>query len=207
MLKLLVVSSEEQQEELLAKNIMASAFVDWAQYFPATFEQVYDAIFYLSMDDETNLPQSDALVFLNHLAFTCDQLPANYIRVNAWPGFINNNLFELAAPAALKEIAGAIMDKLAWNYVWAPDEPGLISGKIISMIINEAYYALQEKVSTKDEIDLAIKLGTNYPYGPFEWSRKIGLKNIYEVLDALGKKDDRYTICEMLKQEAIAVNP
>ena len=42
------------------------------------------------------------------------------------------------------------------------------------MIINEAFLALQEGVSTKEEINTAMKLGTNYPLGPFEWVEKIG---------------------------------
>ncbi len=45
----------------------------------------------------------------------------------------------------------------------------------MAMIINEAWHALAEEVSTKNEIDTAMKLGTNYPYGPFEWAEKIGL--------------------------------
>jgi 3-hydroxyacyl-CoA dehydrogenase len=44
------------------------------------------------------------------------------------------------------------------------------------MIINEAYFALEDNVSTKAETDIAMKLGTNYPYGPFEWGQLIGLK-------------------------------
>ena len=40
------------------------------------------------------------------------------------------------------------------------------------------FLQLGENVSTRDEIDTAMKLGTNYPFGPFEWAEKIGLKNI-----------------------------
>jgi 3-hydroxybutyryl-CoA dehydrogenase len=50
-----------------------------------------------------------------------------------------------------------------------------------------------------------MKLGTNYPYGPFEWSKKIGLKNILELLKALRQNDDRYTISSMLEKEAQVV--
>ena len=70
------------------------------------------------------------------------------------------------------------------------------------MIINEAYYTLQDKISTKAEIDIAMKLGTNYPHGPFEWSSLIGLKNIYELLTVLSKTDTRYTASDLLMKEA-----
>jgi 3-hydroxybutyryl-CoA dehydrogenase len=38
-----------------------------------------------------------------------------------------------------------------------------------------------------------MRLGTNYPFGPFEWSEKIGLENIYDLLNKLAATDDRYT--------------
>lgn len=56
------------------------------------------------------------------------------------------------------------------------DQIGFIAPRVIACIINEAYLALQEGVSTKDQIDLAMQLGTNYPLGPFAWADKIGKK-------------------------------
>lgn len=60
------------------------------------------------------------------------------------------------------------------------------------MIINEAYFTLGESVSSENEIDIAMKLGTNYPYGPFEWARLIGLRNIHSLLEKLTQEDIRY---------------
>ena len=81
------------------------------------------------------------------------------------------------------------------------DEPGLVSARVISMIINEAFFALGENVSSIEEIDLAMKLGTNYPYGPFEWSEKIGLQNIYHLLHKLSQTDKRYLIAPLLEKK------
>ena len=47
-------------------------------------------------------------------------------------------------------------------------------------------------MSTKKEIDTAMKLGTNYPYGPFEWCEKIGKERVYQLLNHLSKTDERY---------------
>jgi 3-hydroxybutyryl-CoA dehydrogenase len=69
------------------------------------------------------------------------------------------------------------------------------------MIINEAYFALGDEVSSKKEIDIAMKLGTNYPYGPFEWCEQIGLKNIHSLLTILKKNDSRYEIAPALVKE------
>jgi 3-hydroxybutyryl-CoA dehydrogenase len=101
------------------------------------------------------------------------------------------------------ELAAKTLNAVGWKYVWTADDYGLISARIIAMIINEAYYTLSENVSTKEQIDIAMKLGTNYPFGPFEWSEKIGLKNIYALLKKLSKQNSRYTICPMLEESAI----
>ena len=69
------------------------------------------------------------------------------------------------------------------------------------MIINEAFFALGEGVSTMEEINLAMKLGTNCPYGPFEWEEKIGLQNIYRLLHKLSATDKRYSIAPLLKKK------
>jgi 3-hydroxybutyryl-CoA dehydrogenase len=48
-----------------------------------------------------------------------------------------------------------------------------------------------------------MKLGTAYPHGPFEWAEMIGIKHVFEVLNALylDTHDDRYKICSLLKTE------
>ena len=76
----------------------------------------------------------------------------------------------------------------------------MISARILASIINEAYYTLQEEVSTKNDIDTAMKLGTNYPFGPFEWSERIGLENIYDLLNKLSKADARYAPAAAMKE-------
>ena len=83
------------------------------------------------------------------------------------------------------------------------DRVGLVTPRVISMIINEAYYTVQEGTATREDIDKAMKLGTNYPYGPFEWCNRIGVQYIYELLEALFEetKDERYKICALLKKD------
>ena len=94
---------------------------------------------------------------------------------------------------------------LGWNVVFVKDTPGLVAARVISMIINEAFFAIEEEVSTKDEIDLAMKLGTNYSYGPFEWLNKIGIQNVYHLLEALSISDKRYAISPLLKKNYFAL--
>ena len=69
------------------------------------------------------------------------------------------------------------------------------------MIINEAYFTVEDHVSTKAEIDTAMKLGTNYPYGPFEWAELIGTANILALLQKLNTTDSRYQPAVLLINE------
>ena len=71
-----------------------------------------------------------------------------------------------------------------------------------STIINEAYFTWEEKVSTKDEIDTAMKLGTNYPLGPFEWSERIGPGQVARLLWSLSKTGPEYTPSAALMRAA-----
>ena len=134
-------------------------------------------------------------VMVNSVVYTCEEIGRPFIRINAWPGMLEREVHELAIGSEM-EGARPLLDELyrglGWKYRLAPDVPGMISGRILAMIINEAYYTLQENVSTREEIDIAMKLGTNYPFGPFEWSEKIGLENIYDLLNKLGATDRLY---------------
>ena len=73
--------------------------------------------------------------------------------------------------------------------------------RVISMIINEAYFALGDKLATSESIDLAMKFGVNYPLGPIEWGQKIGLKHIINLLSEYSEitEDSRYRVSTTLK--------
>jgi 3-hydroxybutyryl-CoA dehydrogenase len=131
-------------------------------------------------------------------------LPVNFIRINGWPTFLKRKVVESSCNSddleASAEKIFSLFNRIA---EWVPDVPGFITARVISMIINEAYFTLDEKVSGKNEIDIAMKLGTNYPYGPFEWSEKIGLKKVYELLTMLSKTNSRYEPADLLKKETL----
>jgi len=65
------------------------------------------------------------------------------------------------------------------------EPPENVALRVISCIINEAYLALSEGVATAEDIDQAMKLGANYPKGPFEWANEIGPNHILQTLDSL----------------------
>ncbi len=124
---------------------------------------------------------------------------ANVTRINGWNGFLKRNSWEVAGivTPVLTDLFNLVQKKI----IIVPDEPGFIAARILAMVINEAYYALGENVSTEAEIDIAMKLGTNYPLGPFEWAKEIGIKNIFALLQQLSSADTRYLPCAMLTKE------
>ena len=141
-------------------------------------------------------------VFINSVCYTLKERNhnSNVVRINGWTGFLNRPIWEIAGPINNNHIS--IIEQLQKKYTLLADEPGFISARIIAMIINEGFFAKGEKVSTEDEIDIAMKLGTNYPKGPFEWKREIGLKNVYNLLCILSKADKKYTPAPLLQTEA-----
>lgn len=122
---------------------------------------------------------------------------------NNWPTFINRPLWEVSLwmPPKNREIAAAIFQKLGMNWREVNDRVGLVTPRIVGMIINEACYTLQEGTATIADIDRAMQLGVNYPDGPFSWANKIGLSNVYQTLAAVynDTHDERYKICPLLK--------
>lgn len=129
----------------------------------------------------------------------------HFFSANLLPTFINRTVLELANPLANDEkIAEDIAAKLGYSKVkWVKSRVGMVTPRLVFMIINEAYYTLQEGTATAKDIDLGMKLGTNYPLGPFEWCKKVGIKDVYETLEALymDTHDERYKVCPMLKTE------
>ncbi len=72
--------------------------------------------------------------------------------------------------------------------------------RVISCIVNEASLANSEGVATAEDIDQAMKLGANYPKGPFEWVEEIGAQTILEKLDSLrATYGDAYIAAPSLK--------
>jgi 3-hydroxybutyryl-CoA dehydrogenase len=73
--------------------------------------------------------------------------------------------------------------------------------RVISCIVNEAFLSLSEGVATAEDIDRAMKLGANYPKGPFEWADEIGTGRILHTLDSLRTTHgDAYLAAPLLRR-------
>jgi len=208
-MKIVVLADESLQMELLAQGLRENVLAVWVTE-PETLLNYPDADAYIDLLFQNDTLRNSILqqlypkpVFVNAVINTLCQLPEGFIRINGWSTFLKRSVVEAAAADDnMKTKTEEIFALFNKTPEWCPDTPGFISVRVIAMIINEAYFALQDEVSTKEEIDIAMKLGTNYPYGPFEWSKKIGLKNLYELLSTLAGTSSRYQPATLLKKEA-----
>ena len=84
------------------------------------------------------------------------------------------------------------------------DAPGLVVARTIAMLVNEAADAVQQGVCTEQGADAAMKLGVNYPAGPFEWLARWDALAVVRLLDALDAhyRGERYRVSPWLRQRA-----
>jgi len=201
---LIIAANKHQREELSLKKVREGVELVYIEALDSSIDYSNaDAVFILdrNITHSELLQIGDKIIFLNSVPETLSMLglPKNVIRINGWRTFLKNEVWEIAAQD--EQIVKDILSRIGWKYIFVDDDPGLISPRIISMIINEAYFALGDEVSSKKEIDIAMKLGTNYPYGPFEWCEQIGLKNIHSLLTILERNNSRYEIAPALVKE------
>jgi 3-hydroxybutyryl-CoA dehydrogenase len=202
-MRLAVLSAESLKNEFLEKGIPDIVEVIWATELNELVNSEADAFIDLTFENTPERIEALGLllpkpVLINAVTHTLEEIGQPFIRINAWPGFLNRSITEIAT-AGQDHPADIVFKALGWAYKTVPDQPGMIAPRVVAMIVNEAYFALGEQVSTKAEIDTAMKLGTNYPFGPFEWGEKIGLEKIRDLLFKLSVKDDRYLMAQDLK--------
>lgn len=217
-MNILVIGAANNLEEIKLK------FGDGHQYM---FEQDHreaerfistnDLVFDFIIDEEpfqieiyTN--KTGATVFINAAKISLaelsnlanHQLKAQLFGFNGMPTFVNRSVMEVSFLKKEDEPELAkICKSLNSDFLVVDDRVGLVTPRVICMIINEAYFTVQEGTARREDIDMAMKLGTNYPYGPFEWCQRIGVNHVYELLEAVYEDthDERYKICPLMKKE------
>ncbi len=208
-MQVVILCSPEQKSELMSATAEPAAEVIWTDeleqfrdyprsscFVDLLFQNKPERISFLSA-------LAPACVVVCSVPDTCAQLNASFVRVNGWNTFLSSHIIEAAClDEASKAEAEKAFELLGKTLEWIPDIPGFVTPRIISAIINEAFYALEDGVSTKEEIDVAMKLGTAYPYGPLEWGTKIGLDKIAALLQHLAASQSRYMPCRLLLAEA-----
>ncbi len=212
-MNVLLIGNRDQEERFKIKFGSQHHIVSASH--PFDVEMTPDVIFWFDPQDAEfsleDLGEYNVPVFVDSVKTTLAELIAmngeTKIQLFGFCGFntfFERDLFEVSIHNQQdKQVLDTTLQSLSTEYELVSDRPGLVTPRVISMIINEAYYTVMEGTASKEAIDTAMKLGTNYPYGPFEWSKKIGLQHIYELLEALFlyTGDSRYRISPLLKKE------
>lgn len=160
-----------------------------------------DVLFDFNIQDHperiTHYMQSAGSVFLN-----CSFLSLRSLGVDrrlfgfcGLPTLFNRPVLEVScARAEDREELGRVLLALGTAYGLVADQAGMVAPRIIARIINEAYAAWEDGTATREDIDLAMKLGTNYPFGPFEWCDRLGKENVVRLLLAACREtgEERY---------------
>jgi 3-hydroxybutyryl-CoA dehydrogenase len=113
-------------------------------------------------------------------------------------------LLEIIKTPATSEASYAVVRELALQMGKTPitvsDTPCFATSRLIQTLINEAIFCLYEGVSSKEEIDTAMKLGMNHPMGPLELADFIGLDVVLAMQQSLynGFQDSKYRPCPLL---------
>ena len=94
------------------------------------------------------------------------------------------------------------LQELGLDFEIVKDRIGMVTPRIVCMIINEACFVLKEGTADIAGVDRAMKLGTAYPRGPFEWADAIGIENVHHVLEAMQEEsgEEKYKLAPLLKQ-------
>jgi 3-hydroxybutyryl-CoA dehydrogenase len=190
-MQIIVLTNEALKEELLKNGVEPSLDCIYVDSLDDLLQHA-NADGFIDLLFEPTTERVNALkgllpkpVIVNSVAHTLGILSADFIRINGWPTFLASGLLEGAAGEHQKVKGEEILMQFHKKVTWLPDTVGFISARVISKIINEAWLALEENVSTPAEIDLAMRLGTNYPFGPLEWAEKIGVEKVQLLLDRM----------------------
>jgi len=134
--------------------------------------------------------------------------PARLMGCAALPTLLSRPLLEIAptlhtSRAAVSTVS-IFLARLGKEIAVVQDRVGMVLPRILCMLMNEASFAVMENVAHPHDVDTAMKLGTNYPLGPIEWADRLGIQQVFAILQALHQDlgEERYRIAPLLRQMA-----
>jgi 3-hydroxybutyryl-CoA dehydrogenase len=98
----------------------------------------------------------------------------------------------------------AFFAELGFHTEWVGDAPGLVLGRIVCQLVNEAAFAIGEGVGSAEDVDAGLTLGLNHPRGPVEWSELVGANRVLATIDGLWEErhEERYRAAPLLRSGA-----
>jgi 3-hydroxybutyryl-CoA dehydrogenase len=187
---------------LAAELRAAGTAAGWDVRSPAEAagEAVPFLILDLGIDDESEVPLQGAPQAICCAAGSLAALDPGGASVgfHALPPFEETGLVELTRGPDTAQSAAEAAERwfatLGKHTAWVGDAPGLVLGRVVCQVVNEAAFALGEGVGSAEDIDAGLVHGLNYPRGILRWADAIGLEHVLAVLDALAdeRREERY---------------
>jgi 3-hydroxybutyryl-CoA dehydrogenase len=129
---------------------------------------------------------------------------------HALPPLDDASLVELTRGPDTAESAAAAVEHffatLGKRTTWVADAPGLVLGRIVCQVINEAAFAVAQGVGGAEDVHAGMVHGLNYPRGILAWADAIGLDHVLSVLDGLyeERREERYRTAPLLRSLAMS---
>jgi 3-hydroxybutyryl-CoA dehydrogenase len=103
------------------------------------------------------------------------------------------------------EAAEDFFARLGLASEWVGDAPGLVLGRIVCQLVNEAFFAVGDGVGSEEDVDAGLTLGLNHPRGPFAWCEAMGIEHVAATIDALWRerREERYRLAPLLQRRAM----
>ena len=98
--------------------------------------------------------------------------------------------------------AESFFETLGFHHEWVGDAPGLVLGRIVCGLVNEAAFAVGEGVGSADDVDAGLELGLSHPRGAVKWGEALGLDHVLAVIDGLyeDRHEERYRAAPLLRR-------
>ena len=163
----------------------------------------------VNLKDQTPVLTNALCASATEVASWCEN-PRRVIGFGLLPPLTTPGKIEFA-PALQADVQNAtaareFLEKVGFQIVRVPDTPGLVRGRLLMTLINEAAFLLAEKLATAKDIDTALQQACKLPRGPLAWADEIGLDIVLGTL--LGMVDfwgeERYRPVPLLKQKVRA---
>jgi 3-hydroxybutyryl-CoA dehydrogenase len=106
-----------------------------------------------------------------------------------------------STPDAAADAAETLFANLGFHTEWVADAPGLVLGRIVCQLVNEAAFAVGEGVGSGDDVDAGLTLGLAHPRGAVAWGEAIGLDHVLATVDGLWaeRREERYRAAPLLR--------
>jgi 3-hydroxybutyryl-CoA dehydrogenase len=168
----------------------------------------------LILDDIVAEVSPDAPLLCNTVAVTATEIaaytgyPQRVIGIAALPSLLRSPVVEISYPYSTdrrhQEFLNGFFESIGKNIIVVKDEIGMITPRILAVMINEAMLIMQQDIADEADIDaaLAVALGT---HGPLSWARTFGWRNVYNLLFAMHDEigGERYRPASLLRKFAL----